>query len=166
MEGYIGVQHKGGGNEHVQQVENIPCYYPLIESLEEIYTAYPNATFLYIVRDEHQWLKSIEEYHDGIIVESWKKCDGNSHFPGTNATRDDFLSFYRWHQQLIRTFAQEHPSITYIEIPLEARNAAALLEEKVGIPETCWGHYNSQKKKKRRQRRRKPEPQEETTRIE
>ena len=119
----------------------VSCYYPLVESLEEIFGAYPNSTILFVVRDEHDWLNSIEKYHEGFIMDVWRKCP-SPYFPAANATREDFESFYLWHRDLIREFVKQHPSLTYIEVPLEAEGAGALLEEQIGIPQICWGQWN------------------------
>jgi Sulfotransferase domain len=140
--GYVDLNYRKGQNKS-QSVSNIPCYYPLIQALDQIYEAYPNSTFLFVTRNETNWLESIQTYHEGFIVDVWKRCkiDG---FPGLDARPEDFLDFYRWHQRLIRSFAEGHPSITYLEVPLEAANTAEILEDKIGISNTCWGHHNQQ----------------------
>lgn len=76
-------------------------------------------------------------------MDVWKGCkiDG---FPGLDATLEGFQSFYRWHKQLIQNFARDHPSITYIEVPLEADDTAQVLADTTGVPKTCWGHHNQQ----------------------
>jgi len=121
----------------------VHCFYPLIEALEPIYLAHTNATWLFVVRQMESWVESMEMYRGGIW-EAWKNCRTPSIFPGLNATRDDLFAFYEWHKNLIRTFAREHPSVTYIELPLEGETTANDMEEHVGIPARCWGHFNQQ----------------------
>lgn len=140
--GFVGLRYRQGINISSIHKE-IPCYYPLIEALDQVYTFYPNSTFLFITRNETDWLKSVETYHEGFIVDVWKQCNIPG-FPGSNSTPEDFKSFYQWHQDLIRDFAKKHPSITYIEVPLEAENTGQLLEESIGINQLCWGHHNKQ----------------------
>lgn len=130
-------------NPELRQTD-IQCYYPLIDALEETYAAYPNATFLFVVRETNAWLDSMQSYHDGFIMDVWKRCRTRG-FPGLDGTLDDFRNFYEWHKDLIRSFAMEHPSLTYIEVELEAEETGDILQEKVGINATCWGHHNKQK---------------------
>lgn len=140
--GFVGLNYRKGQNKS-KTATNIPCYYPLIEALDEMYEFYPNATFLFVTRDENNWLNSIQSYHDGFIVDVWKRCTIPG-FPGLNATMEDFRKFYRWHKMLIQQFALDHPSITYIELPLEGEDTGKLLEDRIGVRQGCWGHYNKQ----------------------
>jgi Sulfotransferase domain len=117
----------------------------LIDALDEVYTSYPNATFLFVVRETEGWLNSIQSYHDGFIMDVWKRCKTRG-FPNLDGTLDDFRAFYEWHKDMIRTFAREHPSWTYIEVDLEAPATGQILQDKVGIDASCWGHYNQQGK--------------------
>ena len=152
--GYVGVYHQNnnGNDTMTQTAVDVPCYYPFVEALEQIYEAYPQATLLFITRKKEDWLKSIQTYHDGFIFDVWKRCSTTG-FPGMKAIPQDFQNFYEWHQQLIRDFAKDHPSLTYIEVPLEASNAGELLEEQIGVPQTCWGHHNQYEKGNKRRHR-------------
>jgi Sulfotransferase domain len=139
--------HKGASKTNT--AVKVPCFYPLIEALDEVYEAYPNATMLFVVRDEKDWLNSIQEYHEGFIMNVWKQCKTKG-FPNENATPDDFGKFYQWHQQLIRDFARSHPTMTYLEVPLEAENTGSVLEDHIGISKQCWGHHNRFRRKRRK----------------
>lgn len=138
--------------------QGLSCFYPLIQALEPVYEAHPNATWLFLVRETESWAESMLTYSDGFIWEAWKVCRSPSfstgsvtdpNFPGPNSTRADLVAFYEWHKNLMRTFAHQHPSLTYIELPLEGETTAQDLEEKVGIPSRCWGHRNRQRTKKK-----------------
>jgi hypothetical protein len=74
-------------------------------------------------------------------MEVWKRCR-TSGFPARDGTVEDFREFYEWHKEMIRTFALDHPSWTYIEVDLESPLAGELLEERIGISAECWGHFN------------------------
>jgi Sulfotransferase family len=139
MTGYVAARYHHDGRD--LRTNNIQCFYPLIDALEEVYTAYPNATFLFVVRETDAWLKSIRRYHDGFIMEVWKRCRSRG-FPTRDGTLEDFREFYEWHKDMIRNFALDHPSWTYIEVDLESLSAGELLEERVGISAECWGHFN------------------------
>lgn len=140
--GYVAARYQPDGKD--LQQHNIQCYYPLINALEEVYTSYPNATILFVVRETEGWLKSIQNYHDGFIMDVWKRCRTLG-FPGLDGTLEDFREFYEWHKEMIRNFALEHPSLTYIEVDLEASDAGDILQDRVGIDANCWGHYNQGK---------------------
>jgi hypothetical protein len=123
---------------------NIQCFYPLIDALEETYREYPNATFLFVVRETDSWLNSVQHYHDGFIMDVWKRCNTTG-FPGMDGTIEDFHIFYEWHKEMIRTFVKDRPSLTYLEVSLESEDTGQILEDKVGISATCWGHHNKNK---------------------
>jgi hypothetical protein len=59
-----------------------------------------------------------------------------------NVTDEDIRLFYEWQVGHVRRFAQAHPSMTYIEVDLEANATGSILEDKIGIPAHCWGHKN------------------------
>lgn len=143
--GYVATRYRKDNPELKQ--DNIQCYYPLIDALEETYTAYPNATFLFVVRETESWLDSMQSYHEGFIMDVWKRCRTQG-FPGLDGTVEDFRDFYEWHKEMIRKFAMDHPSLTYIEVELEAEETGDILQEQVGINASCWGHYNQQKTEK------------------
>lgn len=140
---YVGAFHQQDHSSN-SMATDVPCYYPFVEALEEIYTAYPQSTLLFITRKEEDWLKSIQTYHGGFIMDVWKRCRTGNYFPtgGMDATPSDFEACYEWHKQLIRNFAKDHPSMTHTEVPLEANTTGTLLEDQIGISETCWGHHN------------------------
>jgi hypothetical protein len=146
--GYVAPSYHKGAS-HANTTEEVPCFYPLIEALDQVYEAYPNATMLFVVRNETDWLNSIQEYHEGFIMNVWKQCNTRG-FPNQDATPHDFGKFYQWHQRLIRDFAKSHPTITYLEVPLEAESTASALEENIGIPKQCWGHHNKLRVKPRK----------------
>lgn len=125
------------------------CYYPSVHSLNDIYMAYPNATLLLGIRDTDAWIGSVLRWHDLML--RLRKCHDlwpmqkkilNTMNDTTIMTIDDIREFYLWHQNHVRTFAKEHPSMTYIEIRVEANNTGSILEEKTGIPKDCWDNHN------------------------
>jgi hypothetical protein len=67
-----------------------------------------------------------------------------------NKTTDAEWEDWYWTEftQSIRDFAKAHPSMTYIEGPLDdVETTSKVLEDKVGIPSTCSGrHYISKTK--------------------
>ena len=140
--GYVAARYQPNNRELKQN--NIQCFYPLIDALEEVYQSYPNATFLFVVRETESWLKSMQSFQDGFIIDLWRRCRTRG-FPGLNSTLSDFRDFYEWHKGMIRAFAEDHPSLTYIEVELESPDTGHILQDRVGIDASCWGHYNQQK---------------------
>ena len=57
-------------------------------------------------------------------------------------TASDILRFYDWHTEHVRNFAMHNPSMTYVEVSLEADETGQMLEDAIGIPAQCWGHAN------------------------
>jgi hypothetical protein len=47
-----------------------------------------------------------------------------------------------WQIQHVRDFAAAHPSMTFLEVSLEDNATASILEERIGIPASCWGKHN------------------------
>jgi len=138
------------GNYSVWSDAGVPrpkskCFYPSMHGLENIERFYPNATIILGVRNTMSWTHSAMNWSGGSLVGRWKRnCNG---FPRNATTQpSDWMTFYDRHTESIRTFAYEHPSITYIEFSLESPFVGKFLEEKTGLPEKCWGVANKRPK--------------------
>lgn len=64
-------------------------------------------------------------------------CNG-THFPNGQTDKQGWYGFYDWHNEMVRQFVRDHPSITYIEGQLEDENLGSVLAEKLGIEADCW----------------------------
>mmetsp|Transcript_11659 Transcript_11659/g.25598 ORF Transcript_11659/g.25598 Transcript_11659/m.25598 type:complete len:387 (-) Transcript_11659:138-1298(-) len=130
------------------------CFFPT-DGLENISKFYPNATILYVKREAESWYKSASMWGDLIKRIGPQKCSDKKRqfFPKNYQTprrkeretvqhKKVWLKFYEDYSNRIRSFAKQHPSLTYIDISLEGQNTGALLEEQIGIPQICWGHSN------------------------
>jgi hypothetical protein len=121
------------------------CWHPSVHALEEIYQAYPNSTILQIVRPAEKWVRSLKRYKKGAVMKRVGSCTCKN-FPrdlyGDDLTDEDYASFYTQQVERVRDFANAHPSLNYIEVELEDPNIGKVLEEKVGIEASCWGHAN------------------------
>jgi hypothetical protein len=123
------------------------CFYPSVHGLQAFYDAYPTATILLVKRDSSAWLSSIKKWKGGALLKKWAgTCD---QFPAKKATDDELEQFYEWHAANIRTFAKDHPSLTYVEFNLEESDIAQQLQETIGVNASCWGHHNSHEKRLR-----------------
>ena len=129
------------------------CFDPSVHGLDQIYESYPNGTILLAVRDSNRWLDSVERYKfpKWELLPHLQQCPDlwltqKEEIGNRTLTKDDILHFYDWHTEHVRKFAAQHPSMTYIEVKLEDTNTAQILEEKVGIPASCWGHSNINKR--------------------
>lgn len=119
------------------------CFYPSIHGgLEALYKDYPQATLLSVVRDTDSWVNSTTQFNS--LWDRWiaNKCDK---FPGKGSTRYDYAKFYDWHTEMVRQFAKDHPSMTYIEVTLEGNDTGRILEEKTGVNASCWVHSKTKK---------------------
>jgi Sulfotransferase domain len=115
----------------------VRCYYPSIEALDATYKQFPNITVIMITRDTNKWYKSMEKWGEGTLLKRWKACN-TTNMPNSNAKPQDFMRFYDWHNDNIRKFVSDKPSIKYIEVELESSETGDILEREVGIPSTCW----------------------------
>jgi len=61
---------------------------------------------------------------------------------GKDLTDEDFANFYTQQVQRVRDFTASRSSLNYIEVSLEDPNIGQILEDRVGIDASCWGHAN------------------------
>lgn len=115
------------------------CFFPSIHGgLEAFHQSHPNGTILNVLRDPDQWYESAMAWRK-LPERLARRCSG---FPPPNSSSRAWRQFYRWHTFQVRRFAQTHPSLTYLELSLEANDTGAILEEHTGIPSFCWGDCN------------------------
>lgn len=108
----------------------IPCFYPSFEALENIHRFYPQATIMTVVTEPKSWLESARS-----LVGRWQwYCKDKG------ATDEDWVNFYDKHTEHVRRFAKEHPSLTYVEIPLDS--PPLVFEEKTGVQASCCKHQS------------------------
>ena len=113
------------------------CFYPSVDALEAMYKHYPDLTIILIVRDTNSWYHSMRNWGDGSLLDRWRPCNATG-FPPFAARARQFKSFYEWHTDHIRKFADKHPTINYIELQLESTENGRILEDRIGIPSRCW----------------------------
>ena len=117
------------------------CWDPSVYALDAFYNSFPSGTIILSTRDPDDWVNSVERW--GGLMAHLKQC---KHLwpqqPKRNLTTADIREFYLWQIDHVRQFAAAHPSLTYIEFALNDIDAGFLLEEKIGIPSSCWGQQN------------------------
>ena len=117
------------------------CYNPNIAAMDAIWDAYPHATLLLVRRNATAWFHSANTKRASFIPK-WanKKC---SDMPNSR-NESDWVNFYQHHTQNIRAFAEKRKSqMTYIEVELESPDTGRILQEQIGLPESCWKHCQS-----------------------
>lgn len=120
-----------------------PCYYPSVSALDALYQAYPNMTLMLSIRNGTSWYQSLRDWHGGYFVQRLIQfCD----FIPRNNTLEAFVNFYNAHNDHVRQFAKQHPSITYVEFALESPTVGEYLEQTTGIPSSCWANHLPRKK--------------------
>jgi hypothetical protein len=147
--GYIWGANAGAGRPLLQDSGNVSvwtdegivdskrgCFYPSLDALENIYHYYPTATIMISVRERRSWLESARNFN-GLIGRWEHHCPD---FPRVRATTEEWLTFYDYHTAYVRQFAEQHRSLTYIEVPLEA--PSSLMESLTGVKASCWKHCN------------------------
>ena len=139
------------------------------DALENIKTYYPNSTLLYIRRDPKDWYHSASNWSDLLYRFRTLECSNlTDSFFNTNSANDKttsrtrekymsrnekqnesfWLNFYNNYENYIRNFAYNHPTLTYLEVPLNTNTTGQVLEEKTGISRLCFGHKNKNNDKK------------------
>jgi hypothetical protein len=100
----------------------------------------------------------MKEWHGGDLMRRFIEfCD----FMPRNNSMEEFVEFYNKHNENIRQFSKQHPSITFVEFAIDSPNVGEYLELVTGIPSSCWGlHLPGRKTSKKelntgRRRRRK-----------
>jgi hypothetical protein len=115
----------------------LQCFFPSVDGLDAIYNAYPNATFVHPVRKASDWYQSLKAWSDGSLFIRFRLCNGTN-FPNGQSTKEDIHRFYDWHNEMVRNFVKERPSLTYLELDLAAKETGGRLEERTGISSECW----------------------------
>ena len=133
------------------ELDNNECFYPSIHALDALYEAYPEMTLLLMRRNSTKWAHSIQKFN--FIGSRWANCnaDGMPKSSDLKALTD----FYAEHVARLRKFAQDHPSVTFLDMPLEGKETAQMLEDAFGAPASCWKNCAPGKKACKEARRRR-----------
>lgn len=124
--------------------KKLDCFFPTMHGgLEAFYQSHPTGTILNVVRDPDQWYESAIGWRK-LPERMSKSCAG---FPPPRSEAPVWREFYLWHTQHVRDFAAEHPSLTYLEVSLEADDTGKILAQHTGIPQVCWGDCNPDRNK-------------------
>lgn len=125
------------------------CYYAFLEldGLERFYKSYPYGTIVNTIRNTKSWVSSAFRWKD--LPKRWVKagCDPSVFPTNVNTTQEEWGDWYEGLQNGIRKFAKEHPTLTYIEVPLSDQ-AGTILNDIFRFPDSCWGHHNVNYKNK------------------
>ena len=129
--------------------------FSMVDSLDNISKFYPNSTILYVRRDPSDWFRSASNFGSLLsrfrsrekspLVESLFPPDAPKRPAGMNETH--WTTFYENYSDYIKKFALEHPSLTYLEVPLDS-NTDTVMQERIGIPRRCFVHANVSNKLK------------------
>ncbi|KAG7336646.1 hypothetical protein IV203_024580 [Nitzschia inconspicua] len=148
------------------------CFFPGVHGLENIAKYYPTATILHFPRTATEWVESSSHWNHLLtrydtfcggfpeVLSSRSSSSDSSHHPTMvikgdytpkqpATTESEWVTWYEAYAQRIRDFARQHPTLTYVESPLEDMNGtAALLERLTGIPSSCYGRSHVNKKRR------------------
>jgi len=152
---------------------NFDCQRPTMflatDALENIAEHYPHATIVYIDRDPAAWYSSANRW--GKLLDLIWTGGGSSaltdrllerettrttsHEEEDDDDTDDppgesaWMRFYENYRDHVRSFARDHPSLTFLDLKLDD-DTGEHLEELVGIPSECWGHENKNRGRARK----------------
>jgi hypothetical protein len=126
------------------QLNNGTCFYPNLQQdvLESFASSCPHATLLHLYRNSTAWFQQAKKWHD--LPERWARAQ-NCHagFPPPQSPAQAWHDFYDAHTEQIRSFARQHSSLTYIEVPLESEEAGLILYKIFGYHRSCWRHAHT-----------------------
>jgi hypothetical protein len=123
---------------------------PQYKYLQQIYEAYPNATWILNTRDPFQWLRSIDRWQGLRQRFIWSNHKPDLPSPGkskpgekTTGEQDEhMINFYHKQAQRVRDFVRDRPSLHLVEVQIDEPDAAQIMEEAFGISRQCWGNKN------------------------
>jgi hypothetical protein len=109
--------------------------------LEAIYAQFPNATWILNWREPAQWLQSVDRWRD--LRQRFIDNPFSPDLPKGKGEDDaDMIHFYVAQAQRIRDFVQSHPSLSFVELPIDSPDAGQIIEDAFGITRACWGNRN------------------------
>jgi hypothetical protein len=121
------------------------CFEPVFHGgLDNFYRYHPHGTLILVTRNLQGWLSSVRRWRM-LFYELIHDCHGPGYYTqwkDKNVTEDDVLQMYIDHADIVRSFAQAHPSLTFIEVELESNQTGRILEDRIGISRKCWGQHN------------------------
>ncbi|CAB9518609.1 expressed unknown protein [Seminavis robusta] len=137
---WLDLQHLAGPYTMFHKNKTGSCFDPVLYpgALERLYQAHPNATILNFIQDPQDWYRTLSKDFPWHWAEWCNPSHGNS-FP-EHDNQDNYVQFYNNYQNRLRSFLQQHHSLTYIEFDLRnsQESIAAGLMQQLGIPEKCW----------------------------
>mmetsp|Transcript_13850 Transcript_13850/g.40528 ORF Transcript_13850/g.40528 Transcript_13850/m.40528 type:complete len:1116 (-) Transcript_13850:48-3395(-) len=125
------------------------CYFPQMESLDEIHRHYPNATFILNLRNTTDWANSVKNWGHGRDALPIKlvQCDLPGLPKGVGSKNEELVAWFEMHTERVRSFVSRHPSHKLIEVTIDTDEAGGVMEGNFGISSSkCWGHSNVKKK--------------------
>ena len=125
-------------------------YFPQIEMLDEIVSAYPNATYVLTFRSMDGWYRSLSDWGGPkrfrtslSLKERMKRSNVTGLRDDADGTRD-FGAFFCDHVKRVRDAV---PWERLVEIDIEDDDAGIMLAETFDADAGCWGHMNANAKR-------------------
>jgi hypothetical protein len=119
---------------------NLTCYYPQVELLEELDRHYPSSTFILNQRNVTAWVKSVKRWfslHERLI-----QCNITGFGTGVGLSDEELVKFYNDQSRRVREFVDRHPTHRLVEVEIDQPSAGQVMEDAFGIDRSCWGHGN------------------------
>lgn len=117
------------------------CYNPNIAAMDAIWEAYPHATLLLVRRNATKWFRSANTRRANFVPK-WQN-EACIDMPNSQ-NETEWVQFYEQHTQKVRDFAAKRKGqMTYVEVELESPDTGRILNEQLGLPESCWKHCQS-----------------------
>ncbi len=125
-------------------------YFPQIEMLDEIVSAYPNATYVLTFRSMDGWYRSLSDWGAPkrfrtslSLKERMKRSNVTGLYDDADGTRG-FGAFFCNHVKRVRDTV---PWKRLVEIDIEDYDVGTMLAETFDADVGCWGHMNANAKR-------------------
>jgi Sulfotransferase domain len=120
--------------------------------MDQVHSAYPNATWILNWRDVDSWIGSVmkwgDDLHNQFFNEYFMQGAIDEIPSDKNITAVNHLlrRIYQEHYDMVREFVRLHPSHTLIEVNITAADAGNVLGQAFGLDPRAWANINKNKK--------------------
>jgi len=125
-------------------------FFPQHFHLDKIHDAFPNATWILNHRPVDDWVDSVMDWGDHLdkqFANEYYAQKVISKLPSNQTDMRHFLkTIYHDHMSLIRSFAEEHPTHTLVEVTITDEDAGERLADAFGLESKWWHHRNKNEK--------------------
>ena len=117
------------------------CFFPSWneQTMRHLSQYYPNATFVLVTQSPESWSDGLTSKFRKNLVENCGNANSEAPVPtSADASSDEWMELYEWHQQSTRQFMMHRPDLHYLEVSLESQDSSTTLYHEFGLSKQCW----------------------------